>query len=53
MLWDKVKQKFKELFHLIISFTGTSHNSQDVEEDVDDVSVEVECGKNVFLWTQR
>lgn len=34
------------------SFTGASHNSQDVEEDVDDVSVKVEGCKNVLLWTQ-
>lgn len=33
-------------------FAGASHNSQDVEENVDDVSVEVEGGKNVLLWTQ-
>lgn len=34
------------------SFAGASHNSQDVEEDVDDVSVKVEGSKNVLLWTQ-
>lgn len=34
------------------SLAGASHDRQDVEENVDDVSVEVECGKNVFLWTQ-
>lgn len=34
------------------SFTGASHNSQDVEENVDDVRVEVEGSKNVLLWTQ-
>lgn len=34
------------------SFTGASHDSQDVEEYVDDVSVEVESSKNVLLWTQ-
>ncbi|TNN61429.1 hypothetical protein EYF80_028308 [Liparis tanakae] len=34
-------------------FTGASHKSQDVEENVDDVSVEVEGSKNVLLWTQR
>ena len=34
------------------SFTGASHDSQDVEEDVDDVSVEVEGSKDVLLWTQ-
>lgn len=33
-------------------FTGPSHNSQDVEENIDDVGVEVEGGKNVLLWTQ-
>lgn len=34
------------------SFTGASHNSEDVEENIDDVSVEVEGSKYVFLWTQ-
>lgn len=33
-------------------FAGTSHDGQDVQENVDDVSVEVEGGKNVLLWTQ-
>lgn len=33
-------------------FTGTSHNSQDVEEDVDDVSVKVEGSKNVLFRTE-
>lgn len=36
----------------VASFTGAPHNSEDVEENVDDVSVEVEGSKNVFLWTQ-
>lgn len=34
------------------SVAGASHNSQDVEENVDDVSVEVEGGKDVLLWAQ-
>lgn len=34
------------------SLAGASHDCQDVEENVDDVSVEVKCSKNVFLWTQ-
>lgn len=34
------------------SITGAPHNSQDVEEDVDDVGVEVKGSKNVLLWTQ-
>lgn len=33
-------------------FAGASHNGQDVEENVDDVSVEVEGSKNILLWTQ-
>lgn len=37
---------------VVALFTGTSHNSQDVEEDVDDVSVKVEGSKYVLLWTQ-
>lgn len=35
------------------SVAGTSHNSQDVEENVDDVGVEVEGGKDVLLRAQR
>lgn len=35
------------------SVAGASHNSQDVEENVDDVSVEVEGGKDVLLRAQR
>lgn len=33
-------------------FPGASHNRQDVDENLDDVSVQVEGSKNVFLWTQ-
>lgn len=34
------------------SFAGAPHDSQDVQENVDDVSVEVKGSKNVLLWTQ-
>lgn len=34
------------------SLAGTAYDSQDVEENVDDVGVEVESGKDVLLWTQ-
>lgn len=40
-------------FFLAASIAGASHNSQDVEENVDDVGVEVEGGKDVLLWAQR
>lgn len=33
-------------------FSGASHNRQDVDENLYDVSVEVEGRKNVFFWTQ-
>lgn len=33
-------------------FSGASHNRQDVDENLDDVSVEVEGCKNVFFRTQ-
>lgn len=35
------------------SFAGAADNSQDVEENVDDISVEVEGSENVLLRTQR
>lgn len=38
---------------LAASIAGASHNSQDVEENVDDVGVEVEGSKDVLLWAQR
>lgn len=34
------------------SLARASHNRQNVEEYIDDVSVEVEGSENVFLWTQ-
>ncbi len=33
-------------------FAGTD-NHQDVEEDVDDVQVEIECGEHVLLRTEQ
>lgn len=40
-------------FFLAASIAGASHNSQDVEENVDDVGVEVEGSEDVLLWAQR
>lgn len=59
---SKKKKKKKEGFlpppqaHIFIFFcsiAGASHNSQDVEENVDDVCVEVEGGEDVLLGAQR
>lgn len=34
------------------SVPGVSHEGQEIEEDVDDVSVEVQRSKDVLLWAQ-
>lgn len=34
-------------------FPGASHNRQDIDENLDDISVEVEGSKDVFFWAQR
>lgn len=50
---DDVHFPLSFFFFLAASIAGASHNSQDVEENVDDVGVEVEGSKDVLLWAQR
>ena len=35
------------------SITGATDDSQDVQENVDDVQIEIECGEDVFLGRDR
>lgn len=41
---------FKSIYYC--SVPGVSHDGQEIEEDVDDVSVEVQRSKDVLLWAQ-
>lgn len=39
-------------FIFFCSLPGAAHDGQEIDEDVDDVSVEVQRSKDVLLWAQ-
>lgn len=60
---DKMKERVQckslcvvfVLFLLLIYFCslpGAAHNGQEINEDVDDVSVEVQSSEDVLFWAQ-